>query len=209
MTASTTRPLVLESGDRLDRDEFHRRYEAHPDIRRAELVEGVVYVPPPTRFTWHDEQAAMMIAWGVMYAAQHPGVRAGGSPTIFLDENNEIQPDALLFRLDLAGSGPSVNDKGYLEGAPQLVVEVAASTASYDLHDKKQAYLRNNVREYLVWRVLDEALDWFRLLDGDYRKIEPDERGVIESTEFPGLRLNVPKLLAGDMAGVLAELQAG
>ena len=87
------------------------------------------------------------------------------------------------------------------------MVEVAASTASYDLHDKKLAYLRNGVREYLVWRVLDAAVDWFQLRDGEYVRIEPDERGVIESSEFPGLRLHVPKLLAGDMVGVLAELE--
>ena len=57
-----------------------------------------------------------------------------------------------------------------------------------------------------MWRVLDNALDWFDLRDGDYVRRGPDEHGVIESRIFPGLRLNVPRLLAGDYAGVLAEL---
>ena len=92
----------------------------------------------------------MMIGWVGTYASRHPDVRAGGSPTIFLDEQNEVQPDALLFRLDPGGAGPRLNEQGYLEGAPQLIVEVAASSASYDLHDKKRAYQRNGVREYLV-----------------------------------------------------------
>ena len=96
--------------------------------------------------------------------------------------------------------------EGHLGGAPQLVVEIAASSVSYDLHDKKEAYRRNQVREYIVWRVLDQAIDWFRLEAGEYARVEPDERGVIESTTFPGLRLNVPKMLTGDLAGVLAEL---
>ena len=207
MAAPTTQVVTLDSGDRLTREEFHRRYEARPDIKRAELVEGVVYVPSPTRFDLHDEPASTMVAWAKFYAARHSGVRAGGSPTIFLDERNEVQPDALLFRLDPAGVGPRMNAQNYIEGAPQLIVEVAASSAAYDLHDKKEAYRRNGVLEYLVWRVLDGAFDWFRLQAGEYVRVEPDEHGVIESAVFPGLRLNVPKLLEGDLAGVLAELE--
>ena len=88
------------------------------------------------------------------------------------------------------------------------MVEVSASGASYDLHDKKEAYRRNGVREYIVWRVLDGAIDWFRLdpTEGEYERIEPDERGVIESAVFAGLRLHLPKMLAADLKGVLAEL---
>src|SRR6266487_92354 len=201
MSTPMTRQLVLDSGDRLTREEFHRRYCARPDLRRAELVEGVVYVPSPTRFDAHDEPAAIMIAWLVTYASRHPGLRAGGSPTIVLDEQNEVQPDALLYRADPAGMAPRLNERGYLEGAPQLIVEVAASSASYDLHDKMEAYRRNGVREYVVWRVLDGMIDWFRLREGRYVWIEPDADGVVESEIFPGLRLNVPRMLAGDLAG--------
>jgi Uma2 family endonuclease len=206
MVAPFVKAPVLDSGDRLTRAEFHRRYLARPDLKRAELIGGVVYLPSPTRYTWHDAQAAMMITWTGSYAAHHPGVLAGGSATIYLDATSELQPDAFLFRLEPAGPGARQTEDGYLEGAPQLVVEVAASSASYDLHDKKEIYRRNAVREYLVWRVLDDAFDWFRLVNGEYLLVEPDPRGVIESQEFPGLRLNVPRLLAGDLATVLAEL---
>lgn len=205
-TSATRPPTLLDSGDRLSREEFHRRYSERPDIRRAELVEGVVYVPSPTRFTWHDKPAATMILWLGTYVLTHPGLEVGGSATICLDEHNEVQPDAFLFRPDPGGTGPRINADDYIEGAPQLVVEVAASSVAYDLHDKKEAYRRTGVLEYLVWRVLDNAFDWFRLRAGEYVRIEPDERGVLESEVFPGLRLNVPKLLAGDTAGVLAEL---
>jgi hypothetical protein len=97
MAAPTTRVPFLESGDRLTRDEFHRRYEARPDINRAELVEGVVYVPSPTRFDVHDDQAAMMVTWAKSYAVKHPGVESGASATIMLDPHNEVQPDAFIF----------------------------------------------------------------------------------------------------------------
>jgi Uma2 family endonuclease len=121
-----------------------------------------------------------------------------------LDDQNEVQPDAFLWRQ--APGGPEVDSDGYLDGAPQLIVEIAASSASYDLHDKKEAYRRNGVQEYVVWRVLDQALDWFRLTASEYILVEPNEQGIIESQVFPGLRLAVAKLLAGDLSGVLAEL---
>ena len=205
----TAHPLLrLETGDRLSREEFHRRYCARPDIKRAELVEGVVYVHSPMRFGQHDEPVVMMIGWLSVYRLMTPGVRQGGSATIFLSPDDEVQPDSFLFWEPPSWPGGirrTADD--YPEGAPELVVEVAASSASYDLHDKKEAYRRNGVREYVVWRVLDGAIDWFRLQEGEYVPVEPDERGVIRSTVFPGLRLDVPKMLAGDLAGVLAELE--
>ena len=99
-----------------------------------------------------------------------------------------------------------IRPDGYVEGAPPLVVEIAASSASYDLHDKLRAYRRSGVQEYIVWRTLDGALDWLRLQEGEYVRVEPDVNGMIESAVFPGLRLNVPALLARDRAGVLAAL---
>ena len=93
------------------------------------------------------------------------------------------------------------------EGASRFIVEVAASSVSYDLHQKKEAYRRNGVREYVVWRVLDRAIDWFRLQDGQYVAIEPDADGRIESEQFPGMKLHVESMLAGDLAAVLAHLR--
>jgi len=204
MSVPTTAPPILESGDRLTRAEFHRRYCARPDIRMAELVEGVVYVASPVRLGAHGEPHASVVLWLGTYRAAHSGLRLGDNATVLLDADNELQPDAFLCRE--GPGGPRVTDEDYIDGAPQLVVEIAASSASYDLHDKMQAYRRNGVREYIVWRVLDESIDWFRLREGEYVRVEPDARGVIESDVFPGLRLNVPQLLADDLAGVLAEL---
>jgi Uma2 family endonuclease len=126
---------------------------------------------------------------------------------VYLTQASEVQPDAFLFYDPPPPGGGRLTTDGYLDGPPQLVFEVAASSASYDLHDKKEAYRLAGVPEYIVWRTLDKQINWFRLRNGEYELVEPDANGVIESALFPGLRLAVAKMLAGDLAGVLAELE--
>jgi Uma2 family endonuclease len=204
MATPTDALVTLDAGDHLTREEFHRRYLASPRIKKAELIEGVVYVPSPVRFDRHAEQVGAVMLWLGTYAVRSPGVRFGSDGTVFLDDGNEPQPDAMLWRPESGAA--RLTDDGYLDGAPQLIVEVAASTASYDLHEKKEAYRRNGVGEYVVWRVVDGELDWFRLRDGAYVRVPPDAEGIVESEQFPGLRLHVRSLLAGDLAAVLAAL---
>jgi Uma2 family endonuclease len=197
---------LLESGDRLTRAEFHRRYCLRPDIKKAELVEGVVYVASPVRHTVHGMPAGAVIGWLVQYSSRHPEVEFSTDATVLLDADNEVQPDGLLFFKQPPAGGARINDDDYIEGPPQLVVEVAASSASYDLHDKLRAYRREGVLEYVVWRVLDGEIDWFRAENGEYVRVVPGERGVIESAVFSGLRLQVPAMIAGNLAAVLAEV---
>jgi Uma2 family endonuclease len=206
-TAPDVRP-ELESGDRLTREEFHQRYCRRPDLRKAELVNGVVYVPSPARWGKHGKHQSIVQLWLGTYAVNRPEIGVGDNDTVYLSADDEVQPDAILFRLTGPNRGARVTDDGYIEGAPELVVQVAASSASYDLHDKKEAYRRAGVLEYVAWRVLDEAIDWFRLRSGEYVLIQPDADGILESTTFPGLRLNVAAMLAGDRAGVLVALMA-
>jgi Uma2 family endonuclease len=204
MSAATARlPACppLESGDRLTREEFHRRYELHPEIRHAELIEGVVYVSSPSRHGIHGRPNAIAAAWMGAYAATRPGeVDLGVGSSVFIG-GSEVQPDALLRRV---GGTSRLDAEGYLEGAPELVFENAASSASYDLGVKKELYRRAGVREYIVWQIYDNRLDWFLLRDADYVRALPGVDGMIESDAFPGLRLAVDRLLAEDIAGVLA-----
>jgi len=201
--------LPFEAGDRLTRCEFERRYGARPNIKKAELIEGVVYMPSPVRATNHGEPHGNVITWLGVYRAATPGVRLLDNATVRLDLDNEPQPDATLRIAPEAGGRSRISEDDYIEGAPELIVEIAASSASYDLHDKLHAYRRNGVQEYLVWRVRDQQIDWFVLTEGEYLPAIPDETGVMVSQVFPGLRLAVSALLADDMATVLAELQKG
>ena len=200
---------ILESGDRLTRPEFERRYRAMPQLKKAELIEGVVYVASPLRYNQHGKPHSKIIAWLQVYAAATVGVEVADNTTVRLDGDNEPQPDALL-RLDEFQRGQSrVSQDDYIEGAPELIVEIVASSASYDLHDKRRAYQRNGVREYLVWLTQEQAFRWYMLVEGQYVLQSPDELGILRSQVFPGLQLAVTALLAGDMQRVLAVLQEG
>jgi len=203
------RPLPpLRQGDRLTQDEFLRRYHAMVDVNHAELIEGVVYMPSPVSATEHGEPHARLLTWLGVYQARTPGVVAGDNSTLKLDVDNAPQPDAYLRLLpECGGQARLIN--GYIEGAPELVAEISASTASYDLHDKLNAYRRNGVREYVVWRVWDQAIDWFVLNEGRYDRIATDDDGVFRSRIFPGLWLNTPALLRADLGQVLSTLESG
>jgi len=206
---SATRIPVLENGDRLTRCEFERRYTARPDIRKAELIEGVVHMPSPVRPVEHAEPHAAVLGALFHYCAFTPGARVADNATVRLDAHNEPQPDALL-RLDEEMGGKShVGEDGYLEGAPELIVEVASSSASLDMRDKRRVYRRSGVREYIVWRTQHKSIEWFDLVGGEYRPLPRDGRGVVESRVFPGLRLATDALIAGNLSAVLAEVDKG
>jgi len=199
----------LVAGDRLTRAEFERRYRAMPRLQKAELIEGVVYVPSPARRGSHARPQAELVGWLYGYRVRTPGVEVCDSATVRLDLDNEPQPDALLRIREAAGGRSRETPDDYIDGPPELVAEVAASSASYDLHDKKRAYRRNGVPEYLVWRTQDAALDWFVLRAGRYARLPADADGVLRSEAFPGLWLDPGALLAGDAARVLAVLDRG
>jgi Uma2 family endonuclease len=192
----------LENGDVMGREEFHRRFSDCQDLERAELIEGVVYMPSPVRIVQHERPAKLARQWLDAYELLHLGeVESAHGGSVLLDDKNEPIPDAMLFRLR-----PDRFVDGYLKGAPELIIEVAASTVSRDLHQKKRAYERNGVVEYIVWRTQDGAIDWFRLVSGTYAQQQPVD-GIIESTEFPGLRLDVAAVLRMDRDAVLAAVK--
>nr|WP_264320777.1 Uma2 family endonuclease [Zarconia navalis] len=197
----------LENGDRLTRVEFEHRYSAMPHIKKAELIEGTVYMASPLRITQHGEPHARMMTWLGVYWASTPGVQLGDNCTVRLDADNEPQPDALL-RIENGGRS-SVNPEGYVEGAPELIVEVAASTVSLDANDKLKVYRRNRVQEYILWRVEDGELDWFGWQEGEYVPLMPDEMGIICSEVFPGLWLDRVAFLDGNLARAIATVQRG
>ncbi|WP_254173531.1 Uma2 family endonuclease [Planktothrix pseudagardhii] len=211
MISTTISPKLtippLENGDQLTRAEFERRYSAMPHQKKAELIEGVVYMASPLRITNHGNPHARIMTWLGYYWSGTPGIELGDNATVRLDLDNEPQPDALL-RIEVGGQS-RISQDGYVEGAPELIVEIAASTVSIDVNQKLKVYRRNQVQEYLVWRVDDHEFDWFRLNAGEYIKLESDSNGIIYSQVFPGLWLDKAALLAGNLAQVLEVLQQG
>ena len=197
----------LENGDKLTRHEFERRYHAMPNLKKAELIEGVVYMASPVRAKQHGKPHARIMGWLGTYEAATPGVEALDNTTVLLDTDNEPQPDALL-RIETGGQS-RINKDDYVEGTPELIVEIAASSASYDLHEKLKVYRRNQVQEYLIWRVYDHQFDWFRLQQGEYIQLQPNADNIICSQIFPGLWLDKTVLLGGDLGKVLTVVQQG
>jgi Uma2 family endonuclease len=201
--------LPLENGDRLTRAEFERRYHAMPNVKKAELIEGRVYMSSPVRARKHGQPHGAIIGWLFNYCQATPGTELMDNATVRLDADNEPQPDACLRIEEMVGGQSRITADDYIEGAPELVVEVAASTASYDLYEKKQVYRRNGVQEYLVWRVVDRAFDWFVLQEGEYVNLSIDADGIMRSRVFPGLWLAVTDLLAFNLIEVVAGLKLG
>jgi Uma2 family endonuclease len=213
-TAAQTKPSPvpvppLENGDRLTRDEFERRYEAMPHLKKAELIEGVVYVPSPTRWQAHGGPHFKLIGWLAVYETATPGLGGGDNTTVRLPLDNQPQPDAFLSVLPAHGGQMREDDDGYVITAPDLVAEIAASSVSYDLGPKLRLYQRIGVREYLVWRVLDRAIDWFVLRGQQFEPLTPDAAGVLRSEVFPGLWLDTAAVLAGDWRKVHDVLRQG
>ncbi len=204
----TTAPRVpeLRAGDRLTRDEFERRYAAMPHVKKAELIEGVVYMGSPVRLDRHGQPHLALGYWLECYRATTPGLVAGDNSTVLLDLDNEPQPDLLLGLPEHAGGRSHLTAEGYLDGPPELVIEVAASSVSYDLHQKLHAYRRNGVQEYLVHRVEDGEVDWFVLERGTYVRQAPDSAGLLHSRVFPGLALDVAALLRDDLPALRATI---
>src|SRR5437870_8817371 len=200
---------LLEFGDRLSRDEFERRYERMPHLKKAELIEGIVYMPSPVRVEKHAIPHIHLATWLGTYAAETPGVECADNSTVRLDLDNEPQPDLLLIKLPSKGGQALISADDYIEGAPELAVEIVASSRAYDLHQKKGAYRRNGVGEYVAWITGEQRLVWWELREGEYQEIAPDADGLFKSRAFPGLWLETAAPLRGDMKAVLITLRRG
>lgn len=203
--ANDTMP-PLENGDRLSRAEFERRYEAHPDIIKAELIEGVVYVASPVRVRKHGSPHSKIIIWLGLYLEATPGIEIADNATLRLDLDNEPQPDVSVW---IDGGNAFVDGDDYLQGAPELLVEVAGSSAAMDLHQKLQVYRRNGVAEYLVLLTHEQEVRWFSFGQGETVQLEPDADGILQSRVLPGLHLDPARFWQEDLAGVLEGLRRG
>ena len=149
----------LENGDRLNRLEFERRYQFMPPQKKAELIDGVVYMAAALRYRSHGLPHSYLMTWLGFYAANTPGLELADNATVRLDLDNEPQPDALLRIKTELGGQSRISEDDYVEGSPELIVEVSGSSVSYDLYNKLTIYRRHGVKEYIVWRVYDQEIE--------------------------------------------------
>jgi Uma2 family endonuclease len=185
---SIASPPLLREGDRLNSKEFLRRWEAMPELKHAELIEGVVFMPSPLSDD-HGSIHLRMATWLGSYADETPGCGGGLESTWVMGEKSAPQPDLHLRILPEFG-GQSSRAGVYCAGAPELIVEVSGSTLSRDLGAKLELYRRSGVREYLSVLLSPRQIIWRELIRGKYREIAASEDGLLRSRVFPGLWLD-------------------
>lgn len=204
-TLSRIVPPLL-AGDHLSRQEFLRRWETMPELKRAELIGGVVYVPSPLSPD-HAGSDNDISTWLGVYKAATPGCEAGNNCS-WLMIDDAPQPDTSLWIRPEYGGRVKLQGR-LMSGAPEFVAEVCLTSAAYDLHDKLDLYQRAGVQEYLVVLIHEREVRWHRLVGGTFQRLSQPADGVLRSSAFPGLWLDAPALLARDLGRVLALLQQG
>jgi hypothetical protein len=201
---------ALQNGDQLTKKEFHRRYLLMPEGIKAELIDGVVYMASPVSMTNHGQPHCDLAGWLTIYRAYTPGVLAGDNASLLeLLGENEPQPDLCLRIAEESGGQTRIIKKGYIAGAPEWLGEISSSTVSIDLNKKFDVYEKNGVREYVVWRVDEQEIDWFVLKAGKFHRLTKSKDGLYKSKAFPGLWLDSAALIEGDLIKVLDVIQKG
>jgi Uma2 family endonuclease len=201
--------LPLENGDHLTRAEFERRYKAMPHLKKAELINGRVFMQAAVRHYGHSEEHLNLAGIFMVYAANTLGTEAGDNGSIRVDDENMPQPD-LFVRLDSRIGGQSTIDPdGYVQGIPELAAEISASSASYDLHEKRRIYEQGGIKEYIVWKTLEPGFVFFRNENGVLHENELGTDGVFRSQTFPGLWIDALNLTNRKPAKALKTLQQG
>jgi hypothetical protein len=184
----------LRTGDRMTRAEYAADYEPLPKDFRAQLIEGVVYLSGPVKFS-HGRARGRLVGWAGMYAGYTPGVSGSLHVTTRLDELNEPEPDVSLL-IDAASGGQTfASPDDFLVGPAEWIGEVVESRGAAEYGPKMAAYARNGVREYVIWCLEGDSIEWLSLRDGRYEPQTPDAAGIIRSEVFPGLWLDVLALI--------------
>jgi hypothetical protein len=196
----------LRNGDRMAREEFHRLYEQMPENFRAELVGGIVYVASPLSLP-HSDAHLLVGALFTLYQGQTPGTQAGNNATVLLGDEGEPQPDLFLRVRPEYGGQSATSTKLYVQGAPELVTEIAYTSRALDLHAKREDYQRYGVLEYVVFSLLDRRVHWFDLRNRKELPVPPD--GILKAATFPGLWLHADPIFANDTTRAISALQQG
>ena len=206
MVSPATPGNDLITGMKLTLEEFLRRWETLPDLKKAELIDGVVYVPSPVGAD-HCSKDAWLTWWLCSYAVETPGCDAGNNGT-WLMLGQSPQPDSFLRILPSHGGAARV-EQGLLEGSPELATEICVSSSRRERGPKLALYQRAGVNEYIMVEWAEKRIVWRALAEGQYNTIEADADGVLKSRCFPGLWLDIDAYFSGDRKKISRTLRSG
>jgi Uma2 family endonuclease len=198
----------LENGEHLDQQTFHARYAAMPKTVKAELIGGRVYLMASPLHPLHGEHHSRLMGWLEVYLANTRGTNVFDNTSAILGKDSEPQPDGCLFIRPEFGGQARFDPEGWLVGTPELIVEIASSSESYDLYEKREDYERYGVREYIGYAARQQRVYWWVRRGERYEELEAGADGVFRSETFPGLWLDTAALVqadAGKMHDVLRQ----
>ncbi len=199
--------LSILPGDHLTFDELEARFDQLRDQPHLDLIDGKVYMTP-RRYLQHDGPLTKLSYLLSHYVRFTPGVESCVEATLFMEQENGPSPDICLWLEPDVGGQTCINDRGYLTGAPELIIEIAASSASYDLYEKKDLYERLGVREYLVWRTEERAIDVFEMRGNSFQRVDLRPEDQWKSRVFAGLVIDLPAIVKLDYETAYRTLES-
>ena len=197
---------LLSPGDHMTLEEFLDRWNQMPDLKRAELIEGTVYMPSPVSLR-HMSLDSRVQGLCSLYAMQTRGLQAGTNGTWLMAKSSAPQPDCSICILPEFGGRLTVKD-GLASGTPEFVAEVCHSSRAYDLGPKLALYQSAGVDEYLAVLVEGRRFEWRVLVNGSYELLTPDA-GVYRSRTLPGLWIDSTAFWNDDSPVLLQTLEQG
>ena len=206
MSTVQAKPQLMP-GMHLNCDEFLERWYAIPDLKYAELINGVVHMPSPVSHN-HGRNDYRIAEWTAGYLALTPGIEGMLNTTWLMGEKNAPQPDLSLRILPGYGGQSKIKDQ-LITGTPELSIEIAYTSAHHDLGEKLKVYEAAGVQEYIVVLVATEEIRWHQLIDGKYELLLPDKDGLWHSKVFPGLWLDEQTVFQEDRTRLLEVLKLG
>ena len=172
-------------------------------------MDGIVYVMSSRVTVPHAVSHFDLIGLMGAYCVPTPGIAGCVGGTVRLSAECEPQPDVSLRILESHGGQSRIDEDYFIAGAPEMIAEISYESLNYDTDIKRPIYEREGVREFILWRVEDQIVDWYVLRDGTYELLVPDENGIVRSEIFPGLWMHAEAMARRDMGAVARVLQQG
>jgi len=133
----------------------------------------------------HGKMHMHVSRWLLDYEEATPGTESFNNATVILGKEGEPQPDLCLL-ISKADKGQTREEDEYIVGSPELIVEIASSTESIDLHRKLRDYQKAKVREYVVVVTRQARVFWFVSRESQFEDLPLGTDGIYRSETFPG-----------------------